>query len=308
MAAANGLEGVVAPVLTPFDGNGAPDAERFLAHARWLLAEGCTGLAPFGTTSEAASLGLEERARLLDALIDGGIPSAQLMPGTGLTSVPDSVKLASQAAAHNVAGVLMLPPFYFKGVSDDGIFAHIAEVIEQVGNANLRVYLYHIPPVAQVGFSLQLIERLRKAYPSAIVGLKDSSGEWANTAAVIEKNPGFDVFAGSEVFLLQTLRAGGVGCITASANVNPSGIRRVFDNWETDDADAFQKDITETRNTVQAYPMIPALKAIKAAMLNDSAWSAPRPPLEPLDAADAAALVNALEQKHGFAIRTRTAA
>ncbi len=302
MAAAHGLEGVIAPVLTPFDANGSPCAERFVAHAKWLLDEGCTGLAPFGTTSEAASLGMDERAHLLDILVGGGVPAKKLMPGTGLTSIPDTVKLTAHAASLNVAGVLMLPPFYYKGVSDDGIYGHIAEIIERVGNTNLRIYLYHIPPVAQAGFSLDLIERLRKDYPATIVGLKDSSGDWTNTEAVIRNNPGFDVFAGSEIFLLKTLRTGGAGCITASANVNPAGIRKVCDNWQGNNAGALQDAITTARQAIQAYPMIPALKAIKAAMLNDPDWAATRPPLTALPAPDAAALVSELAGSHEFAI------
>ena len=130
-------------------------------------------------------------------------------------------------------GVLMLPPFYYKGVSDDGLFRSFAEVIERVGDARLRVYVYHIPPVAQVPITLGLVERLLKAYPTQIAGMKDSGGDWSNTKAFLDAfaKSGFDVFAGSETFLLQNMRNGGAGCISATANVHPGPIARLFDTW-----------------------------------------------------------------------------
>ena len=218
--------GVLAPVLTPFRQDLVPDPERLVTHCRWLLEEGITGLAVFGTTSEANSLSAEERIDLLDALIAGGIRSELLMPGTGCCALTDTVRLTAHAVRTGCGGVLVLPPFDHKPVSDDGLFAQVAEVIERVGDARLRIYLYHIPPIAVVGYSLNLIERLIKEYPSVVIGLKDSSGDWNNTEAILKRFPGFDVFPGSEVFLLATLRAGGMGCITATANVNGSGGER----------------------------------------------------------------------------------
>src|SRR5512143_4215337 len=194
------LRGVLAPLLTPFRQDLAPDPVRLVAHGRWLLDHGCAALAPFGTTSEANSLSVEEREKLLDALLDGGIPADRLVPGTGCCALPDTVRLTSSAVRRGCAGVLVLPPFYYKAVSDDGLFRSFAEVIERVGDDRLRVYLYHIPPVAQVGVGPKLVERLLRAYPRAIAGMKDSSGDLAHTKAMLERfaKDGFDVFVGSE--------------------------------------------------------------------------------------------------------------
>ena len=278
------FSGILPPVLTPFDADLAPDAARFVGHCRWLLEQGATGLAPFGTTGEGNSLSVDERLGLLEAAIAGGIDAALMMPGTGCTALSDSVRLTRGAVEAGCGGVLMLPPFFYKGVSDDALFRSFAEVIEQVGDARLKVYLYHIPPQAQLGFSLALIERLVTAYPGTVVGLKDSSGDWSNTKAIIDAFPGFATFSGSEVFLLDNLRAGGVGCITASGNVNVAAIRALCEHWQDDSADARQAAITKARETIQAYPLIPALKAIVA-------WTRTRPPLLDLPAETAQALL-----------------
>lgn len=294
------FSGVIAPVLTPFGDDGGPDADRFLAHAKWLLADGCTGLAPFGTTGEANSLGLDERMGLLDALVEGGVDPAILIPGTGLCALPDTVKITRHAVENGCGGVMMLPPFYYKAVSDDGLFAHYADVIERIGDDRLRIFLYHIPPVAQVGVSIELVGRLIDAFPQTIVGLKDSSGDWDNTKALLDAFPGFTVFPGSEIFLLQGLRAGGAGCITATGNVNARMIRNVYDNWQSDQADALQDGITVLRTTIQARPMIPMLKAIVAHFRNDPGWVRVRPPFLPLDSAEVQAGITELTEQYGF--------
>jgi 4-hydroxy-tetrahydrodipicolinate synthase len=289
--------GVLAPVLTPFKQDLAPDGERFVAHCRWLLEQGIAGLAVFGTTSEANSLSAEERMDLLDELIAGGVRAELLMPGTGCCALTDTVRLTAHAVRNGCGGVLMLPPFYYKPVSDDGVFAQVAEVIERVGDARLRVYLYHIPPVAVVGYSLNLIERLIKEYPTVVIGLKDSSGDWNNTEAILERFPGFDVFPGSEVFLLPALRAGGMGCITATANVNGAAVSDLYGRWRTAEADRLQDEIAMLRKTIDAFPLIPALKQILAHFRNDPAWTTVRPPLVRLTGTAAQALIANLEQK-----------
>jgi len=295
--------GVWAPVITPFRRDLSPDPERFARHARWLLANGCSGLAAFGTNSEANSLAAEERMMLLEYLVAHGVPADRLMPGTGCCSLTETVRLTAHAAGLGCAGVLMLPPFYYKGVSDEGLFRSFSEVIERVGDARLRVYLYHIPPVAQVSISIPLIERLLKRYPQTVAGLKDSSGDWNNTKAVLDAfaNTAFDVFAGSEVFLLSNMRHGGVGCISATANVNPAAIHRVFENWCRPDAVRMQEEVTATRAVVYKYPMIPALKAIVARALADDEWAIVRPPLVELTAAQRESLAADLDS-HGFAL------
>jgi 4-hydroxy-tetrahydrodipicolinate synthase len=291
------FSGVLPPVLTPFDADLSPDAGRFVAHCRWLLEQGASGLAPFGTTGEANSLSADERMALLEAVIEAGIEPALLMPGTGCCALTDTARLTRHAVEAGCGGVLMLPPFYYKGVADDGVYRSIAEVVERVGDARLRVYLYHIPPVAQVGFALEVIGRLIEAFPGTVVGLKDSSGEWSNTKAILDAFPGFATFSGSEVFLLDNLRAGGAGCITASGNVNLAAIRALLDRWRSPEADELQAEITAVRDAIQAYPMIPALKAIVATRRDDPEWTRVRPPLLDLDADTTQALLGDLRQR-----------
>ena len=290
------IRGVLAPVVTPFDANLQPDAGRLLQHCRWLLSQG-SGLAVFGTNSEANSLSVDERIALLDRLVAGGIPPQRMMPGTGCCAVTDSIRLTARAVHHGVAGCLMLPPFYYKGVSDEGLYRNFATIIEAVGDPRLHIYLYHIPPVAQVGISPGLIERLLRAYPGAIAGIKDSSGDWSHTQQLIERfgGSGFDVFAGSESFLLRTLRAGGAGCISATANVNPRAIDGLVRDWVSPDADALQARLDDVRKTFQKHPMIAALKRAIAHWRADEPWSRVRPPLVELDAQGSAALIGELE-------------
>jgi 4-hydroxy-tetrahydrodipicolinate synthase len=290
------LQGVLAPVLTPFTGRLVPDQDRFNRHCAWLLRNGCAGLAVFGTTSEANSLSLEERMQLLEGLVASGVDPSCLVPGTGCCSFPETVALSAHAAALGCAGVLMLPPFYYKGVPDEGLFRYFSQVIQSVADARLRIYLYHIPPVAQVGVPPAVVERLFKAYPATIAGVKDSSGDWANTEKLLALAPqGLAIFPGSEVFLLRGLRAGGAGCITAGANINPGPIARVYREWRNPEADQLQAGIDRIRAILQARGnLIPQLKAVLAHYARDPEWSTVRPPLMALE--DAGSLVRELEE------------
>jgi 4-hydroxy-tetrahydrodipicolinate synthase len=218
------------------------------------------------------------------------------MPGTGCCAVSDSAKLTAHAVRLGCAGVLMLPPFYYKGVSDDGLFAAFAQTIDRVGDARLRVYLYHIPPVSNVPLSVKLIERLIKAYPETVVGIKDSSNDWANTKAMLDaKWDDFRIFVGSENFLLANMRGGGAGCISATANVNPAPIHQLYADWKGPDAERRQAGLDKIRAIFATYVMIGALKAATAHYASDDAWRAVRPPLVALTAAEQANLVNRLE-------------
>ena len=290
------LRGVFSPVLTPFNSDFSPSRERYTKHCHWLLRQG-VGLAVFGTNSEANSLSVGEKRGLLDALLAADVPPARLMPGTGACALNDTIELTRHAVTAGCAGVLMLPPFYYKGVSDEGLFRSFASVIDGVADSRLRIYLYHIPPVSQIPISLKLIERLLKAYPTAIAGVKDSSGDWAYTQALLsEFQPaGFHVFAGSEAFLLATLRGGGAGCITATGNVNPGPIVALFRHWQEADADARQQAVTATRGAFQKLPMIAAMKAAIAWQSGDAGWATLRPPLVELDAAQTAQLTAELQ-------------
>ncbi len=293
--------GVWAPAITPFRADLSPDPERFTHHARWLLANGCSGLAMFGTNSEANSMNAEERMTLLEHVVSNGVPAASLMPGTGCCALTDTVRLTAHAVSLGCAGTLMLPPFYYKGVSEEGLFRSYSEVIERVGDTRLRIYLYHIPQVSMIGISIPLIERLLARYPRTVAGIKDSSGDWNNTQALLEAfgKSGFDVFAGSETMLLRNMLHGGVGCISAMANVNSAAIHRVYENWRAPGAEGLQESVTATRAIVQKYPVIPALKAIAALRYNDGAWAAVRPPLVELTAAERESLARDLDA-HGF--------
>src|ERR1700726_4895875 len=236
------IQGVLAPVVTPFRADLSPDPERFIVHCKWLLSRNC-GLAVFGTTSEANSLAAEERATLLDALVAAGVDTSRMMPGTGCCSLTETAKLTSRAVKHGCAGVLMLPPFYYKGVSDEGLYRYFSEVVQRVGDARLKIYLYHIPAVAVVGITTGLVERLLAAYPDAIAGMKDSSGDWNNTKTFLDAfsasrtgGSGLDVFVGSESFLLANMRNGGAGTISATANINPAAIYQLYLQWKNADA------------------------------------------------------------------------
>jgi len=290
----NTLHGIFAPVLTPVQADLSPDATRWIALCKRLLQDGCHGLCPFGTTSEANSFSVEERIDLLEQLIESHVPAAQLMPGTGCCALPDTVRLTTHAVRIGCGGVLVLPPFYYKGVSDDGLFRSFSEVIERVGDRRLRMYLYHIPPVAQVGISLKLIERLVAAYPETVVGIKDSSGDWNNLQALLTNFPGFGTFTGNEKFLLATLQAGGAGSINAVANVIPQPQRRLYEQWQSPEAPQMQAEIDQLRQVMQPYPTIAGMKQIVAHLLNDPGWLTLRPPLHNLTPAQAEALLQSV--------------
>ena len=276
--------GVWAPALTPVDADLSPDRDRYAAHVKGLLDAGCHGVAIFGTTGEATSFSVDERMALLDAVLEAGAPADRLMIGTGLPALTDTVQLTRHAVSVGCRRVLMLPPFYFKGPSDEGLFNSYAQVIDRVGDASLRIFLYHFPRLSGVPITPGLIERLLDAFPETVVGVKDSSGDWDSTRTLIETYPNMAVFPGSESLLLKALETGGVGCITATANVNAPAIRSVFDAWHSGaDAGPLQDDISRVRAVFDQWSLVPALKAVIADLRGDEGWQAMRPPLMPLD-------------------------
>lgn len=290
------FRGVLAPVLTPFDDQLAPDTPRFIAHCRWLV-DNHAGLAIFGTNSEAASISVSERLALTDALVEAGIPTNRMMPGTGACALPDAVELSRHASCIGAAGLLTLPPFFFKGVSDDGVFAYYAELIERVGDGCAPIYLYHIPQFTHVPITLGLIERLLKRYPTVIAGAKDSSGDWANTQAMIDNFAanGFDVFPASESFISRAMPIGGAGCISATVNMNPAGIHRLFEGWNTPEGPELQSQADAVRKVFQGGYMIPAMKHAVATYSGDRQWRNVRPPLVKLDEVNARQVDEKLE-------------
>jgi 4-hydroxy-tetrahydrodipicolinate synthase len=303
------IRGVLAPVVTPFKADLSPDKELFIGHCRWLLSQNC-GLAPFGTTSEANSLSKDERISLLDALVADGVDPSRMMPGTGCCSFIETVELTTHTVKHGCAGVLMLPPFYYKDITEEGLYRYFSEVVERVADARLRIYLYHIPSVAIVGITPRLVERLLKAYPNAIAGMKDSSGDWDNTknfldAFVRGRRPSgsdFQVFVGSESFLLVNMRHGGAGTISATANVNPAAIDALYQSAKSQASNLRQQEDSYQKSSVAAdedleaqqaqlnvvrevfssrkFPsMIAAVKQAIAISANDPEWARVRPPL-----------------------------
>ena len=283
--------GIWAPAVTPLDQDLAPDPGRFAAHVRWLLDNGCHGVAVFGTTGEANSFSVDERIALLDAALEADIPAERLMVGTGCCALTDSVRLTRHAVDSGCNRVLMLPPFYYKGVSDEALLASYAEVIDRVGHDALSVFLYHFPRLSGVAITTGLVERLLASpYANVITGIKDSSGDPEGTRTFITRFPGLAVFPGTETLLLTGLETGGAGCITASANVNAPAIRRVYDAWSSSSAETagLQDVISAQRAALQSQPMIPTLKRLLAQALGDTAWLAMRPPMLPTGQGEAA--------------------
>lgn len=291
------IRGALAPVLTPFDERLAPDVNRFTAHCKWLVKNNA-GLAIFGTNSEAASLSVGERQTLTDQLLEAGIPASKLMPGTGACSLTDAVSLARHASERGVSGLLVIPPFFFKGVSDDGVFAYYSEIIERVGSGCAPIYLYQIPQFSYVPITLSLIERLLKRYPTVIAGAKDSSGDWNNTQAMLEQfaSSGFDVFPASESFLSKAMPLGAAGCISATVNVNPSAIHDAYANWNEPQGAQLQAKVDAVRKVFQGGYMIPAMKYAVAKCSGIEQWKAVRPPLVRLPDDAAAKLDNELAE------------
>ena len=328
------IRGVLAPVVTPFKPDLSPDPERLIGHCKWLLSQKC-GLAVFGTNSEANSMSAEERMTLLDALVGAGVDPARMMPGTGCCSISETVELTAHAVKHGCAGVLMLPPFYYKNISEEGLYRYFSEVVQRVGDPRLKIYLYHIPPVAVVGITPKLVERLLQAYPTAIAGMKDSSGDWNNTKTFLDAfaetaRPAptaraastFDVFVGSESFLLANMRNGGVGTISATANVNPAAIHELYADYNrqncsgvcvkrranrkalgtsasTTDLTTLQARLNVVREVFarKSWPsMIAALKQAIAIYGNDPEWARVRPPLVELTTEQARKLAAELEK------------
>jgi 4-hydroxy-tetrahydrodipicolinate synthase len=290
--------GVYAAALTPLKPDLSADHAGLLGHCRWLLDNGCDGLAVLGTTGEANSFSGSERMSMLEALIEGGVPGDALLPGTGCASIIDTVELTRHALGLGITSVLMLPPFYYKGVGDEGLFAAYSEIIERVGDDRLRVYLYHFPQMSAVPLGFDLIERLIENYPGIIAGMKDSSGDFANMSGAARRFPGFAVFSGSDEFLLDILNVGGAGCITAVCNVASGLAAQTLTAWRDGDgrADDLQRQLSAVRKAINAFPLVAALKEIMARQSGDKDWRNIRPPLMALNDAEAAELFNRLAQ------------
>ncbi len=274
------LAGVWAPVLTPFCSDLSVDYTRFGDFCQQLLDEGCHGLALMGTTSETASLTTDERRRLLDTALKAGVDPARLVCGTGSCALPDAVALTRHAVESGCLGAMLLPPYYFKDIGDDGCFASMAEVIERVDDERLRVVLYNIPSLSQVTFTPAVVTRLVERFGSVIMGIKDSSGNPMSTLRLVKAFRQLAVFAGTEGYLCAAMKAGAVGCVTATANVRPGPLRALFDDWRGADARPRQTEVTEYRKALEAdVDIIIAMKQLLAERTGHAAWARVRPPL-----------------------------
>lgn len=275
---------VLPAMTTPFKPDTFEVDTKLLAtHAKWLLAHGCDGLVLFGTTGEAASLSVDERKAALESLLEAGIDAGKVLVGTGCCAISDTVDLMRHVARYECAGVLLLPPFFYKGVSDAGIARAYDMAIAGCGSHVPPIYLYHIPQVSGVPIGPDLVALLIDWHGELVRGYKDSSGQWANTAEILSRFPGLHMYVGSEQLLLDNLRYGGVGCISGSANVQPLGLRKIYDNWRGSNADALQASATEVRLALEMPgPLLAATKAMVGEIHGEPAWITPRPPLMPL--------------------------
>ena len=288
------IRGVFCAAATPITEDGAPDLVRAGVHAKQLIADGCDGVALLGTTGEANSFSVKERQQIVEAVVRAGIAPERLMPGTGLCAIPDTVELTRHALSLGVNKFVMLPPFYYKQPSDDGLFAAYSAVIEKVADARLKIILYHIPQIAMIPLGLPLIERLIKRFPDTVVGIKDSSGDAVNSEALVRAFPGFSVLVGADPTMRPLLAIGGAGCITAASNLVAAELAFVFrhhsDPERTLEVDAAQDRITRTRAILPRFVQIPAVKAMIARRYKDASWLRVRAPLVALDAKQIAEL------------------
>lgn len=288
--------GVNAAVLTPMKADLSVDLDRMAAHCRWLLANGCHGLAILGTTGEANSLGVSERIAVMEGLVERGIAPARLLPGTGTTAIADTVLLTRTAAELGCPGVLLLPPFFYKNPSEDGLFAYFSEVIERT-KGGAKIYLYHFPAQSAVPFTISLVARLLEAFPDVVKGVKDSSGDFDNTRAYVEHfaSRGFEVYCGDDGALQRLLQGGGSGCITAASNVSSAVGAQVYAGWDQEAGGKAQETLSLIRKAVSAAGLIPALKALVARNTGDPSWTNIRPPHLKLSREAASALYSAFD-------------
>jgi 4-hydroxy-tetrahydrodipicolinate synthase len=278
------LTGVIAAVATAVDETGAPDIARSTKLARFLLDTGCDGLNVLGTTGEATSFSREQRMAVMSAYKAAGLPLDRLMVGTGAAATADAVALTRHAAELGFAGALVLPPFYYKVVPDDGLAAYIDTIVKTTADKPIPIYLYHFPSQSGLPWHVKLIARLLEAHKGRIVGCKDSSGDmaYAREAAGVSKE--FKVFPSTEAALLEARSGIFAGCISATANLNADLCQRA---WSTGDQVASDTAVT-IRKLFDGKALVAGIKATLAHIHNDPAWARMAPPLATFSAADRA--------------------
>ena len=278
------LPGVFTASLTPLDSNLEPDLEALIDHSMSLMEEGSEGVALLGSTGEANSLTLEQRLKIIEN-VPGSLSPEHLMLGTGSCSLQDAVILTKASMRSGVWTVLVLPPFYYRPQSDDGAFRYFSEIIESVGDEKLRVVFYNFPQLSGYSFSIEILLKLRERFGPTAAGIKDSSGDWENMKRVANEIPDFSVYAGTERFLLDVLREGGAGSITATGNLTSPGCREVYRAWRAGDqeeADGTQERLTRQRLVLQNHPFVSGLKSLTRLKTGSSVWCNMLPPFVPL--------------------------
>jgi 4-hydroxy-tetrahydrodipicolinate synthase len=286
------LGGVIAAVATATDGAGEPDCTRSIALARFLLDNGCDGLNVLGTTGEATSYGVSQRQAVMNAYRSAGLPLERMMVGTGAAAIADAVALTSHAAELGFGGALVLPPFYYKGVSDDGLARYIATIVAATADRPIPIYLYHYPQLSGVPWHPILIRRLLAAHSERIAGLKDSSGDMAYAREAAAIDPNFKVFPSTEAVLLEARSGAFAGCISATANLNADLCALAFHHG---DGAALEAAVA-IRKLFDGRPLVPGVKALLAHIHGDPAWARVMPPLGEFHAADRAAVVSGYDQ------------
>ena len=285
------LQGVIAAIATAVDARGEPDCARCTSFARFLLETGCDGLNVLGTTGEATSFSLDQRKRLMSAYAESGLPLGRMMVGTGAAAPADAVALTKHAADLGFAGALVLPPFYYKGVHDDGLVAYIDTILTATAAKPIPLYLYHFPAQSGLPWHVGLIRRLLDTFGERIVGLKDSSGDMAYAREAASIMPRFKVFPSTEAVLAEARSGTFAGCISATANLNADLCARAY---RSGDAAALAEAVT-IRNLFNGKPLVPGIKMLLAHIHNDPQWAIMEPPLSAFPAADRAAVVSGYE-------------
>lgn len=279
--------GIYAAAVSPFNADGSLNAEKLIAYCRHLLSDGgCDGVAPTGTTGEGTSIAMSDRLALPGAFAQAGIEPDRVIFGTGAPSAGDCVALTRAAIDAGYNNVLVLPPYYYKGPSDDGLFAYFANLVEKIDDANLRVYLYHFPQMSQVPFSTGLVLRLRSEFGPVIAGLKDSSGDFEQSRGFVEATGGvgqdFDVYPSSEAMLWDGLSIGTAGIISGSTNAFANRVQTALKAAEGPEREAAMAAVRAAREMASKYPLMSAMKTIEAWRSGDDGWLRMAPPLVPL--------------------------
>jgi 4-hydroxy-tetrahydrodipicolinate synthase len=281
------LRGVIAAIATPVDTASAPDHERFLTLARFLLGNGCDGLNVLGTTGEATSFTAEQRMGLMSAIAKAGLPLDRLMVGTGAAAVGDAARIIRHAAELGFAGALVLPPFYYKGVSADGVLRYLDAVVRGSAAPAIPVYLYHFPALSGVPYDLELIRRILDAFGERVVGLKDSSGDLPYARAASGLKAGFSVFPSTEATLLEARQGPFAGCISATANINADLCGRAFHQGD----EAALATAVSIRQLFDGLPLVAGVKALLAHIHGDARLAEVMPPLTAFPAETARAVI-----------------